>query len=180
MGKKEDIPNKDTKTILDKLVKQFGSDKVSGFGEYTQDMQVRGHVPDNPFAHAHMLINPSHKDTEKDGFDVLSDPQILLGFIEDSKTLRLFQKDLELLAVMCGMAQRSGVFSYVFPILWNATKINIRVTSAMDGTERYLQAFHITGTPSKRKGFGILKKGKKKREPIEYIIPEGEEEQGIY
>lgn len=171
---------KDDKTILDKLIRQFSSDKKSGFGDYTQDMQVRGHIPDNPFAHAHMLINPSHKDTQKDGFDVLNDPQILLGFIEDSKTLRLFQKDLELLAVMCGMAQRSKVFDYVFPILWNATKINIRVTAAMDGTERYLQAFHITGTPSKRKGFGILKRGKKqKREPIDYIIPD-EEDQGIY
>jgi hypothetical protein len=53
----------------------------------------------------------------------------------------------------------------------------LRLTGALDGSERVYQAFK---TPMARsKGFSILKKKKKKREPIDYVLPD-EDDEGIY
>lgn len=165
------------KSLLDELNEQFGKREESGFGEYTQDMQKIGYTPDNPYGHASWLINTPKKKLERDGFDTLNDPQIYLGNIANEKSLFLIQKDLTYLTNMCGMAMADPMFSTIFKVLWQVFKTEVRITSAMDGTERQYQAFQPNQPlASSAKGFSFFgKKRKKPKEPIEYVFPQDEE-----
>ena len=171
MAKDED------KSLLDELASEFGAKKESGFGDYTQEMQRVGYVPDNPYGHATSLLKSEVKDIDKEGFNVMNDPQILLGNVENEKTMRLYQIDLYILTNMCAVAQSDPVFKLPFQTFWQIFKNEIRVTSAMGGTERQYQAFHIP-QQSKKKGFSLFggKSKARKRQAIDYIIPEEEEE----
>jgi len=163
--------------LLDEINEAFSKPKgdADGFGDYTQEMQRIGYSPDNPYGHATYLISSPKKNIAKDGLDVMNDPQILLGFIENEKSLRLYQMDIYYLTHMCNMGLIDPMMAHIFAPLWQNFKNEVRVTSAMGGSERQYQAFHIP-QPVKSKGFSLFGKRKKKREPIEYIFPQEDEE----
>lgn len=166
-------------SLLDELNKNFGNIQGSAFGSYTQDMQKMGFSPDNPYGHAWGLINSPIKDIEKDNMHVLDDPQILLGDIDNEKSLRLYQMDLDYLTNFCQMAIIDEMWKGVFEVLWQKFKNEVRITSAMGGKERQYQAFHIPQMSTK-KGFSFLKRGsKKKKQAMDYILP-SEEDEGMY
>lgn len=162
--------------LLDELNKEFDKKEETRFGSYTQDMQRIGYTPDNPYGHAWGLVNSPEKKLEIDGFNTLNDPQILLGNIENEKSLRLYQRDLHFLTNMCSIAMNDEMFDMVFKTLWQVFKNEVRITSAMGGTERQYQAFHIPQV-SKSRGFSFFgKKRKKPKEPMDYIFPQDDEE----
>lgn len=164
--------------LLDDLNSQFGKGGgQSGFDTYSQETQKFGYIPENQFAHAYMLLTSQSKSFEKDGMDIVDDPQIMLGNIENEKTMRYYQRDLFYLIQMCGIAIYDETFQEIFKPLWKVFKSEVRITSAMGGTERQYQAFHIPQA-SHKKGFSLFgkTKKKKKKEPRDYIFPEEDEE----
>jgi hypothetical protein len=170
--------NKDKKGgshLLDEISEEF--DKETDFDDYTQNTQFYSNNPDNQFSHAWQLINTQRKQMHKDGFDFLFDPQILLGNIDNEKSLRLYQIDLFFLNNMFSCALNDPVMEHVFKPLWSNFKNEVRITSVIGGGERFLQAFHIPAQ-QQSKGFKLLGKRKKKKEPVNYVIPE--EDDGIY
>jgi hypothetical protein len=165
--------------LLEELQRQFGKPGGTSFGMYTQDMQKFGYSPDNAYGHAWSLINTPRKDLKSEGLNIMNDPQIILGDIDNDKSLRFYQLDLFYLTNLCGIALNDPIFEIVFSVLWQSFKNEVRITSSMGGKERQYQAFHIPQASTK-KGFSIFgKKKQRKREPIEYIIPQ-EEEEGMY
>jgi len=168
--------------LLDDLNNRFSggssSGGRSGFDSYASETQKYGYIPDNQFAHAYMLLTAEGKKFETHGMDMVDDPQIMLGNIENEKTMRHYQRDLFYLIQMCGIAVYDPIFKEVFLPLWKIFKSEVRITSAMGGTERQYQAFHIPQANTK-KGFSLFgkpKKRSKKKDPMEYLIPEQEEE----
>lgn len=164
------------KSLFDELNELFSKTEHSGFGTYTQYTQNYGHIPDNQYDHAWGLLNPPPKKIEKDGFDLLTDQTILLGNIDNEKSLRMYQIDLFFLSNMLALARNDPMMRYVFEPLWANEKMEIRITGTIGGTERSLQAFHIP-VLKQQKGFKILG-GRKKKQPIEYVIPQ--EDEGMY
>jgi len=178
MDEKKETP----KSLLDEINKIFSGnvDEQSGFSSYTQEVQKLSFSPDNPYSHAYGLISSRTKDIDKDGWDTLNDPQLFLGSIDNAKSLRIYQLDIYWLTNLFNIAREDPVFKNIFNTLWANLKTELRLTSVMDGTERKLQAFHVP-QPSIKKGFGFLKpKSNKKKEPLEYIIPQEDDEAGMY
>jgi len=178
-----DEENKDNKNLLDELNSIFAdkNTKDSGFSNYTQSEQMQGFMPTNPYDHAYgLLAGQGHaKKIEKDGIDVINDPQIMLGTIDDPKTLRRYQLDLYYLTNMAGLAINDPMFKSIFEVLWTNFRNEVRITSAMDGAERQYQAFHIP-SPRVKRGFRLGIKRKKPREPIDYVLPQEEDEGGMF
>ena len=166
-----------SENLLDELHNLFTKRGGSGFGSYTQDMAKRGFSPDNAYSHAWNLISSSKKDIEIDKMNVLNDPQIILGNIENEKSLRYYQNDLYFLTNLCNMAINDPMFKGVFEVLWQNFKNEVRITSCMGGTERQYQAFHIPQASTKR-GFSLFGR-RKKQQPknvMDYVIPQESEE----
>lgn len=168
-------------TLLDQLNEQIGGGKNSGFDTYSQETQKIGYIPDNQFSHAYMLLTAQGKTFEKDGMDIVDDPQILLGNVENEKTMRFYQRDLFFLVQMAGIAQYDDIFKEIFLPLWKIFKSEVRITTAMGGTERQYQAFHIPMMNTKR-GFSLFgkKKKQKKKDAMEYLIPQDENDEVMY
>lgn len=167
------------KTIFDEVNERYQNIKNTGFAGYTQDQQVLSHLPHDQFGHAYTLINNRSRKMEKEGFDIIADPQILLGNIKDEKSLKFYQMDVMLLTNLLACALHDPVMKVVFDPLWTSFKQEIRSTCNIDGIERSYQAFHVPMGKVGRKGFGLFNKKKKQREPIDYVIPD-EEDEGIY
>lgn len=166
--------------ILEELDKLFLSGKHETFSKYTQEVQNFGHVPINQFDHAWGLIKSQKRNIEKERFNYLNDPMIYLGNVDNEKTLALYQNDIRFLGIMESMALDDPAIYHVFEPLFEIFKIEVRLTGNIGNSERHLQAFHIPVAPQKR-GFKILGRRKKKKEPINYVIPEEEEiQQGMY
>ena len=171
----------ETKSLLDELERQFTTAPkntpgvpTDNFTQYIIENQKLGYIPDNPYGHASWLINSKSKKFEMDGLDVLDDPQIHLGFMEDPKTMRIYQMELAYLTGMATLALQDLTMRYVFCSLWKQYRNEVRMTTSMSGAERQYQAFHIP-QQVKKKGFGFLRPKQKKREPIEYIFPQEDE-----
>jgi hypothetical protein len=165
-------------SIFDELKQTYDKDRPTGFSEYTQQTQMFANIPDNQFGHAWTLVNPSPKDIAKDGFNIITDPQVLLGNIGNEKSLRLYQIDLFFLTNMLSTAIHDKMMEFVFEPLWTIFKSEVRITATLEGSERAYQAFTVPMRTGKSKGFRILGGKKKKKEPIDYVIPQ--EEEGIY
>lgn len=164
--------------LLDELNKTFLSDKHEGFGKYTQDVQSFGHIPDNQFDHSWGLIKSRKRDLEKEEMNFLDDPMLYLGNVENEKTLRLYQNDVVFLGNMCKMAQMDPAMKYVYTVLDKVFKIELRITCNIGNAERHLQAGHVP-VVNEAKGSRILGK-KRKKKPIEYVVPEEEDIQNMY
>jgi len=170
----------DSKTLLEELNERFNvkTDKQSGFGEYTQETQKLSYSPDNPYGHQYALISSQTKDVATQGWKVTDDPQIVLGDIDNEKTLRLYQIDYGLLVNCCGMAQNDEMWIPVFNVLWRKFKGELRMTSNMGGKERFFQAFMQPKSTS-RPGFSFLrKKSKKKKTTADYVFDQGDDDDG--
>lgn len=167
--------------ILEELDKLFLSGKHETFNKYTQEIQNFGHVPVNQYDHAWSLIKSQKRDINKDRFNYLNDPMIYLGNVDNEKTLSLYQNDIRFLGIMESMALTDPAIYHVFEPLFEIFKIEVRLTGNIGNSERHLQAFHIPVAPEKRGGFKILGRRKKKKEPVNYVIPEEEDiQQGMY
>jgi hypothetical protein len=132
-------------------------------------------MPDNQFSHAWSLINVRQGAVRN--FDDLLNPHLFLGAIDDVKSLRFYQNDMFWLTSMFRLAKADPAMMYVFEPLWHSFISEVRLTSTLDGSERIYQSFHTPSSPTK--GFRIFKPKKRKKEPMEYIIP-NEDEQGMY
>ena len=179
MGEKEESPQ----TLLDELNSMFANrrkgDKPSGFGQYTQETQKMMFSPDNPYGHQYALISSQTKDVKKHGWRAIDDPQIVLGDIDNEKTLRLYQIDYSLLVSCCNMAQKDPMWESVFDTFWRKFKGELRMTSNMGGKERFFQAF-MTPKSSSRPGFSFLRKksSKKKKTYADYIFQGDDDDEG--
>jgi len=176
---KEENAKDELKTIFDEVNDRYKNIKSTGFSTYTQDQQVLSQLPHDQFGHAYTLINNRSRKMEKEGFDIIADPQILLGNIKDEKSLKFYQMDVMLLTNLLACALNDPVMKVVFDPLWTVFKQEIRSTCNIDGVERSYQAFHVPMGQASRKGFGLFNKKKKQKEPIDYVIP-SEDDEGIY
>jgi len=173
---KVDSKNKKRRTLLEELDARITDKEIDDFEHYTQYTQRYENMPDNQFAHAWSLINVRQGDARE--FDDLLHPHLFLGAIDDPKSLRFYQQDMFWLTSMFRLAKDDKTMKYVFDPLWHNFLTEVRLTSTLDGGERIYQAFKTPrGSPQ---GFKIFKpKSKKKKEPIDYIIPD-EDDQGMY
>lgn len=179
MEEVEETPVKEkVKTIFDEVNERYVRSQKTGFSGYTQEQQFMSYLPHDQFGHAYTLINNRARKMEKEGFDIIADPSILLGNIKDEKSLKFYQMDVHLLTNLLACGMTDPVMRFVFDPLWTAFKIEIRSTCNIDGVERSYQAFHVP-LVSRKKGFGLFSGKKKKKEPIDYVIPT-EEDEGIY
>lgn len=169
----EPKPKKDEDGLFEQFIEQFKS--ISGFGKYTQDSQRLSGTPRDRYGHAWRIIDVPHKGFEK--LEDMLDPNLWLGNISDAKSLRFYQNDLCNMVVLGKMSLNDPIMQYIFDTEWTKVKLELRVTGIVEGQERAYQAF--TFPTSAPKGFGILGRKKKKKEPIEYVVPQ-EEEEGIY
>jgi len=167
---------KEKKHILDELYDRYDKVDEDGFSDYTQKTQKYDKMPDNQFGHAWNLINIKQGDVKE--FDDLLNPHLFLGAIENPKTLRLYQEDMRWLTGMFRLAKNDPMMKYVFMPLWHHFLTEVRFTGTLDGSERIYQAFKIP--ISRKSGFGLFKKNKSKKEPMDYIIPQDESNEGMY
>jgi len=175
----ENSDETEVKTIFEEVNERYTNIKKTGFSGYTQDQQFLSHLPHDQFGHAYTLINSRSRKIEKEGFDIIADPSILLGNVQNEKTLKFYQMDVNFLVNLLACGLNDPVMRFVFDPLWTAFKNEIRSTCNLDGTERSYQAFHVPMGRAK-KGFGFFgRKNTKKREPIDYVIP-NEDDEGIY
>jgi len=171
MGKEKE----QKKHILDELFERYGNDDASGFSNYTQQTQKYDKMPDNQFGHAWSLINIKQGGVKE--FDDLLNPHLFLGAIDDPKTLKFYQNDMYWLTSLFRLAKNDKMMEYVFEPLWHSFLTEVRLTGTLDGSERIYQAFKIP--MSRKSGFKLFSKNKKKKEPMDYIIPQDDEE-GMY
>jgi len=162
------------KDILSELDDDI-EDKPSDFEHYTQYTQQYQNMPDNQFAHAWSLINS--RQGHVNVFDDLLNPHLFLGSVDDPKSLRFYQNDMFWLTNMFALARNDKSMKYVFEPLWFSFITELRLTSTIDGSERIYQAFSVPRTP--QRGFRLFRPKKKKKDPIDYVIP-SDDEQGMY
>lgn len=174
MGEKEEKSSNPTEELLKKIYEASNSNE---FSDYTRNTQFFNTMPENQFSHAWLLLNNPRNDPKS--FSDLLDPQMFLGNVGDAKSLRFYQIDYQNIVQMFSMAKNDPVMRYIFEPIYNSLIGEIRLTSVMDGSERSYQAFHVPMRKGKSGGFHILSKKKEKREPIEYLMP-NEEDEGIY
>jgi hypothetical protein len=163
------------KNILEELDSRITQAEIDDFEHYTQYTQRYENMPDNQFSHAWSLINVRQGKVRE--FDDLLHPHLFLGAIDDAKSLRFYQQDMFWLTNMFRLAKDDPAMQYVFDPLWHSFLSEVRLTSTLDGSERIYQAFKIP--KAAQKGFKIFKPKKRKKEPMEYIIPD-EDDQGMY
>jgi len=167
---------KEKKHILDELFERYGNIDSSGFSQYTQQTQRYDNMPDNQFGHAWSLINI--KQGKVENFDDLLNPHLFLGAIDDPKTLKFYQNDIYWLTSIFRQAKEDEMMRYVFEPLWHSFLTEVRLTGTLDGSERIYQAFKLP--ISRKSGFKLFgSKKKTKKEPMDYIIPQ-DEDQGMY
>jgi len=171
MDDEEKVETQPKKDILDELNDRMinADTKGAGFSKYTQDTQRYTQLPEDQFAHAWKLVDIKKGDPKQ--FDDLLNPHVFLGSVDDPKSLRYYQNDIFWLNNMFRLAKDDEMMDYVFAPLWNSFLAELRVTSCLDGSERIFQAFQIPRS-GKRKGFKFWEKSKKKKEPIDYIVPD--------
>jgi len=163
------------KSILEELESKISNEDIDDFEHYTQYTQRYENMPDNQFSHAWSLINVRQGKVRN--FDDLLNPHLFLGAIDDVKSLRFYQNDMFWLTSLFRLAKDDPAMDYVFEPLWHSFLSEVRFTSTLDGSERIYQSFNRPSAPTK--GFKIFRPKKRKKEPMEYIIP-NEEEQGMY
>jgi len=160
--------------ILKKLEKEMVGEGKD-FGQYTQYTQHFTNIPDNQFGHAWQLVDIRRGKVSS--FDDLLNPHLFLASINDEKTLRFYQNDILWLNGLFRLSQKDKAIDYVFEPLWNSFLTELRLTGTLDGSERIYQSFKTPKTQSK--GFRFFKKKSKKKEPMDYVLPD-EEDEGMY
>lgn len=128
---------------------------------YMRDVRLYGDTPKDPYAHQFkLLFHPPFEPTKR---TELFDPNILLGNIKDSKSLYFFQRDFAVLHRFYDMGMRSEGVMDLFNNLYFSWVGQIRMTSALGGTERLLQSFFEPMQQSSE-SFSFWQKQKAKKE----------------
>jgi len=136
------------------------SKKTKTIEDYIHDARMYGDVPKDQFGHQFKLLyHPQAK--PKTQMELLP-PDALLGLMKDSKTLSLYQTDIDLLNRFFDMGQRSkGVMDF-FNNTYYSWWQQIRLTVTLGGTERWLQSFlEPVGVPYE--GFSFAEKRQMKK-----------------
>lgn len=107
-------------------------------GDYIRQQKLYGDTPHDEFAQRHRLL--FHPTAIPKNQTELLPPDALLGSIKDSKTLLLYQNDLSILHRFYDMGLRSDGVMDLFDSLYYPWYQNMRLTAALGGTERWLQA----------------------------------------
>lgn len=162
------------KEQIDKLKTQ--QMKPRGFGDYIAQGMFYANVPKDQFSHQFMMIHKPPKEIKR--FDDLLSSEILLGNIEDQRTMLLAQRDFYYLNRFYDMGVRSKGVMSLFISLYYPWKGQMRMTSIMEGRERDLQSFLIPEEPATGFKLPFFKKKKKtqgKRRITDYMTPQQEE-----
>ncbi|RLF50328.1 MAG: hypothetical protein DRN24_06715 [Thermoplasmata archaeon] len=134
---------------------------TSSTERYLKELRLYGEVPTDMYSHQYKML--FHQPIEPKSKTELMSPDALLGYVKDSKTLVFFQNDFTLLQRLFDMGTRSEAIMDVFENLYYAWIGEMRLTSALGGTERLLQAF-IEPVATPYEAFSLWQKMKEKKE----------------
>jgi hypothetical protein len=151
---------------VDYLKKQISSkeQEEKSMDDYLREMKLYSDLPKDQFAHQYkLLFHPSVNITKESKRADLFNPDILLGNIEDSKTLYFLQRDFAILHRLYDMGKRSEGVMDLFNNLYYPWVGQIRLTSALKGRERNHQSF-INPEPQMDQAFTYWDKRKVKKE----------------
>jgi len=169
-------------TYLEKQLQEKESKTVS-FDEYLRELKIYSDIPRDQFGHQYKLLyHPSQEISKKSRRSELFNPDILLGNIKDSRTLYFLQRDFAILHRLFDMGLRSEGVMDLFNNLYYPWVGQIRLTSALGGTERNLQSF-LEPQQQQFESFSYWQKrqqkkqGKRKRF-MDYLQPQGGGEGG--
>jgi hypothetical protein len=165
--------------IFKEIHETFGRIRDANFARYTKDMNALGHIPNNAYDHAFSLISAAQKDVVRDDFAFLEDKSKFLGNIKNSRELRFYQMENYWLTLLFNMGRKDPAEMVVFQVLWAAFKDDIRMTCNIDHLERDYQGFNPPA-PGGTQGGGSFFSRKKKRKPIEYVIPQDDDQGSPY
>jgi len=115
---------------------------TTSFDDYLRELKIYSDIPKDQFGHQYKLLyHPSSEISKKSRRADLFNPDILLGNIKDSRSLYFLQRDFAILHRLFDMGLRSEGVMDLFNNLYYPWVGQIRLTSALGGTERWLQSF---------------------------------------
>lgn len=168
---------------LEKLIQEKENKTVS-FDEYLRELKIYSDVPRDQFGHQYKLLyHPGQEISKKSRRSELFNPDILLGNIKDSRTLYFLQRDFAILHRLFDMGIRSEGVMDLFNNLYYPWVGQIRLTSALGGTERNLQSF-LEPQQQQFESFSYWQKrqqkkqGGKRKRFMDYLQPQGGGEGG--
>lgn len=154
--------------------------------DYLREMKLFGDLPKDQFSHQYKLwAHPSIKVTRESSRGDLFNPDLILGNIEDSKTLYFLQRDYNILQRLFDMGLRSDGVWDLFENLYYPWLGGVNLTRALKGKERDHQSF-IEPVPHIDQAFTYLEKRKMKKEMkgrkklLSYLQPGDQGGGGIY
>jgi hypothetical protein len=151
---------------------------TTSFDDYLRELKIYSDIPKDQFGHQYKLLyHPSQELSKKSRRSELFNPDILLGNIKDSRSLYFLQRDFAILHRMFDMGLRSEGVMDLFNNLYYPWVGQIRLTSALGGTERSLQSF-LEPIQAQFESFSFWqkrqqKKAGKRRRLTDYLNPSG-------
>jgi hypothetical protein len=128
-------------TYLEKKLLEKESATTS-FDDYLRELKIYSDIPKDQYGHQFKLLyHPTQEISKKSRRSELFNPDILLGNIKDSRSLYFLQRDFAILHRLFDMGLRSVGVMDLFNNLYYPWVGQIRLTSALGGTERNLQSF---------------------------------------
>lgn len=135
-------------------------EKAKRIDNYIRQSRIYGDIPKDQFSHQHKIL--FHQTLEPRSRADLFQADMILGHIKDARTMIMFQKDFRILHRFFDMGMRSPAVAIFFNNLYYAWLGQLRMTSALGGTERWLQSFlEPTGMPYESFTFWEKQKAKK-------------------
>jgi hypothetical protein len=156
---------------------------TTSFDDYLRELKVYSDIPKDQFGHQYKLLyHPAQELSKKSRRSELFNPDILLGNIKDSRTLYFLQRDFAILHRIFDMGLRSEGVMDLFNNLYYSWVGQIRLTSALGGTERSLQSF-LEPIQSQFESFSYWqkrqqKKAGKRRGIRDYLNPRDSDQSG--
>jgi hypothetical protein len=150
---------------------------TTSFDDYLRELKIYSDIPRDQFGHQYKLLyHPGQELSKKSRRSELFNPDILLGNIKDSRSLYFLQRDFAILHRLFDMGLRSEGVMDLFNNLYYPWVGQIRLTSALGGTERSLQSF-LEPVQQQFESFSFWqkhqqKKQGKKRRLQDYIMPQ--------
>lgn len=182
--KEHDLLREEVEYLKKQLTSKEKEEK--SMDDYLREMKLYGDLPKDQFSHQYkLLFHPSINITKESKRSDLFNPEILLGNIEDSKTLFFLQRDFYILQRIYDMGIRSEGIMDLFDNLYYSWVGSIGLTRALKGKERDHQSFteHVAQIDQ---AFTYLEKRKLKKEAkgrkklLSYLQPGDQGGGGVY